>query len=293
MYRLLRRGLSSPCHTRPQPAARFPMQPPDPQTLFMLHLLVVSGLAAFSAGVFIVVVRRLYLRRLEEERMIAVGSAAARILHQIKNPLQSLMLQAEVLQDPRITSDAETRREACEAITGEAERMGALLGELGAWAAGAGRTFRKLPLRLHELVGTIADLERAIAHASGVRLEADRLDSAVITGDEYYLRQAIENVVANAREAAAERPGGEVIVRLEHADRTAVVKVEDNGPGVSRQKMREIFQPFVSTKSHGMGLGLSISREIVEAHGGKIELRSRPGSGTLVQISLPLSQEQS
>ncbi len=113
----------------------------------------------------------------------------------------------------------------------------------------------------------------------------------MVSGDPYFLRQALENVLRNAREALAQeengRPGRiEVTLRRRAAD--AVIEVRDNGPGIDSSRLKLIFEPFVTSKSKGMGLGLPICREIVESHGGRVEVRSRPGAGTTVSLILPL-----
>jgi signal transduction histidine kinase len=109
---------------------------PDVRFLFFLSLAAVVLITAFATAVVVIVLRRRFARSLEEERMVAIGTTTARILHQIKNPVQSLLLQAELLEEFERDGQAENRREAGEAIVGEAMRLAAMLNELSSWSSG-------------------------------------------------------------------------------------------------------------------------------------------------------------
>ncbi|HEX8903444.1 MAG TPA: HAMP domain-containing sensor histidine kinase, partial [Longimicrobiaceae bacterium] len=216
----------------------------------------------------------------------------ARILHQIKNPLQTIVLHADILQDERIVSEQHQRREVCEAIVGESERLVAMLDELSVYASGARRTLNRRPVRLDELVRQVAAVEAREAGETGLTVDARNLGEATVNGDAYYLRQVFENLVRNAREAMdgqAEPP--RVSVSVTRSGGEALVRVADNGPGIAPENLQRIFQPFVSTKGKGMGLGLAICREIVEGHGGRMEVDSTVGQGTTFTVSLPLHTE--
>lgn len=265
------------------------MLPPDSALeIFLLNAAIMGMVLAFAVGVTFVVVRRQARRRLQAERMAAMGTAAARILHQIKNPLQTMLLHAELLGDDAAVEDAKSRRQVSRAIVAEATRVAELLSELAMYASGSARQLTRQPLRLGCFVGEVVRAFAEQAQREGTRLEASELDDPVVDADPYYLRQALENVIRNAREAVAAVPGGHVRVRVGRRERHAVIEVEDNGPGLSRAQGRSIFEPFVTTKSKGMGLGLPICREIVEAHGGRIEAGSRPGGGAVFAVYLPL-----
>jgi signal transduction histidine kinase len=228
--------------------------------------------------------RRLRHRWDEERRLTAIGGAVARILHQVKNPLQTIILHADLLQEARVVADSAARATASRAIASEAERLAAILAELSAYAAGAGRVMRLEPVALHELVHEVAGCERN----TGLEVECAPIEECTVSADAYYLRQALENLVANAREAMQGREDARLTLRLERQRGSAVVGVIDTGPGVSAAAAETIFQPFVSGKSGGMGLGLAIAREIVEEHGGRIEMRSVEGEGSHFRMVLPL-----
>lgn len=262
------------------------------KVLFIVSVLVIVSVVVFTTAVIVTVLRRSDRRRAEEEKLAAIGTATARILHQIKNPLQTIVLHADILQDERIVSEQHQRREVCEAIVGESERLVAMLDELSVYASGSRRTLNRRPVRLHELVRQVADVEAREAAETGLSVDAKEIGEATVNGDAYYLRQVFENLVRNAREAmdGQEEPP-RLWVSLARQGTDAEVRVSDNGPGIAPENLQRIFQPFVSTKGKGMGLGLAICREIVEGHGGRLEVESTEGQGTTFTVTLPLHSE--
>ena len=264
---------------------------PSTQVLFGVSVIVVVSVVVFTTGVIVALLRRSDRRRVEEEKLAALGTATARILHQIKNPLQTIVLHADILQDERIVSEAYQRREVCENIVGESQRLVAMLEELSQYAAGSRRALTRRPVRLDTLVGEVARREELEASETGLRVDASGVGEAVVFGDAYYLRQVLDNLVRNAREAMAEEPDPRLRLTVQRSGSNAEVRVADNGPGIAPENLQRIFQPFVSTKGKGMGLGLAICRDIVEGHGGRLEVESTPGEGTTFTISLPLYSE--
>jgi two-component system NtrC family sensor kinase len=262
------------------------------KALFVVAVVVVISVVVFTGAVIIALLRRSDRRRVEEEKLAAIGTATARILHQIKNPLQTIVLHADILQDERIVSEAHQRREVCEAIVGESERLVAMLDELSVYASGARRTLNRRPLRLDDLVQQVTGVEAREAAETGLVLDASAIAPATVHGDAYYLRQVFENLVRNAREAMEGRDEPPRLwVSVARAGAQAEVRVTDNGPGIAPENLQSIFQPFVSTKGKGMGLGLAICREIVEGHGGRLDVESTLGRGTTFTVSLPLYAE--
>jgi two-component system sensor histidine kinase HydH len=112
----------------------------------------------------------------------------------------------------------------------------------------------------------------------------------LVSADAGKLRQVIANVVVNAVEATP--PSGTITINAQtHGDR-ATLTVADDGPGIAPEIKDQIFEPFVTTKSHGTGLGLAIAHAIVDAHGGRIVVESSPDTGTLVSLQLPVSRPE-
>jgi two-component system sensor histidine kinase HydH len=253
-------------------------------------LLVVAAIVVALAGSFAAIIAALLAkrddrRRAEERRLASMGAATARILHQVKNPLQTIILHADLLRESSIASDPKARGEVSAAIASEAQRLAAMLAELSVYASGAGRVLQREPFALHEL---IHELARNEAREARLVVDASRVEECTVAADAYYLRQALENLIANARDAMQGQPGGRMTIELERTGGSAVVEVIDTGPGIPPDRYESIFQPFVSGKSKGMGLGLAISREIVQGHGGRIEVRSMPGQGSRFRVILPL-----
>lgn len=268
-----------------------PSHIPDTRLLFLVNVVVVVSVVLFASGVVIALLRRSYRRRVEEEKLAAMGTATARILHQVKNPLQTIVLHADLLLDEGIIGDPVSRREVCEAIVGESQRLVAMLNELSVYASGSRRALAREPLPLHDMLRHLARQEEREGEERGIRVDASAISEATILGDAYYLRQALDNLIRNACEAMSGQEGALLMLGVEPVGSVAAVRVADNGPGIPPERLDGLFQPFVSTKGKGMGLGLSICKEIVEAHGGQIEVRSEPGAGTTFTLLLPLYEE--
>jgi signal transduction histidine kinase len=265
-------------------AAAPPAAGPDNRLLFVVSVVVVASVVLFTAGVIFTLLRRSDRRRAEEEKLAAMGTATARILHQIKNPLQTIVLHSDILQNEKMVADPVQRREVADAIIGESQRLVVMLEELSVYASGAQRALNRQPVFMNDLV------RQVLAHEAreGMRVDASGVEPAVVFADAYYLRQVLDNLVRNAREAMAETPDPRLRVTVERDAGQAVVHVADNGPGIPAEKLPHVFKPFVSTKGKGMGLGLAICREIVEAHAGRIEVESAVGEGTTFTVRLPL-----
>ena len=265
---------------------------PNMKVLFGVAVIVVVSVVVFTTAVIIALLRRSVRRRVEEEKLAAIGTATARILHQIKNPLQTIVLHADILQDERIVSEPHQRREVCEAIVGESERLVAMTDELSVYASGARRALNRRAVRLDDLVQQVTGVEAREAAETGLVLDASAIAPVKVNGDPYYLRQVFENLVRNAREAMEEsEEAPRLWVSVARTGASAEVRVTDNGPGIAPENLQSIFQPFVSTKGKGMGLGLAICREIVEGHGGRLDVESILGRGTTFTVTLPLHTE--
>lgn len=261
------------------------------QRLMLVNVGLALVVLGFMAWVTIALVRRNMRQRVEAERLAAMGTATARILHQIKNPLQTILLHAEMLEDDRMAEDPVSRQEICQAIVTEATRMTELLADLSAYASGGQRRLHPGPLPLNELVAEAVRMQAREAQAAGIEMALGPVEPLLVSADPYFLRQAVENVLCNAREALAQPVNGRparIEVALRRRGGEAALEIRDNGPGIEAARLKLIFEPFVTSKSKGMGLGLPICREIVEGHGGRVEVRSRPGAGTTVSIILPL-----
>jgi signal transduction histidine kinase len=226
-------------------------------------------------------------RALSNERLAAIGKMAAHVTHEIRNPLSSIGLNIELLEEELAQKDVRGESRALlKAITREVERLEHLSEEYLRVA--------RLPqprMEADDVAALVQDLgafvrpemERA---SCSVRLDvANDLPPALF--DEAQIRQALLNLLRNAREAMSD--GGPIDVRAFADGMSVVVSVEDRGGGIPDEIRARVFDPFFSTKGEGTGLGLAITRQIVEAHGGTLSCDRRDGGGTVFRVSLPIA----
>jgi C4-dicarboxylate-specific signal transduction histidine kinase len=118
--------------------------------------------------------------------------------------------------------------------------------------------------------------------------------SCVIDGDPVLLEQVFVNLVMNAMDAMGETPQGgrRITIRSVARDADVEISVHDTGPGLPAELAGRLFTPFVTTKQHGLGIGLAISRSIVEAHGGSIDARNHSDGGAIFTVTLPVCRER-
>lgn len=228
------------------------------------------------------------------ERALDFEALAAGLAHEIKNPLAGLQGSAELL-----AREAEgSAREYAAVIAREAKRVDGLVRELLDLARPA--ALQTAPVDLHDVLGDVGVLAKGIPGADRVTF-VERYDPSLppVLGDEEKLTQVVLNLVRNALDAVADLPRpliafetGVAPLRLRSASgRTrplARLSVQDNGPGIADAMLNRLFTPFATSKPHGTGLGLAISRRIVDAHGGRIEVKNRQGGGVEANLYLPL-----
>ncbi len=219
------------------------------------------------------------------ERLAAVGKMAAMITHEVRNPLSSIALNTELLEEELASSPGEAR-EICRAITREVDRLTAITEEY--------LSFARLPkprLTSSSLPALVDDLARFVREdlaSRQVELVVEHGDDLpAVMCDEGQIRQALLNLVRNAAEAMSGRGGGHVWVRTQATDTVVTVAVADDGPGIAPELRDRLFDPFVSTKDGGTGLGLALSHQIIKDHGGTILVTSTPGEGATFTLELP------
>lgn len=221
------------------------------------------------------------------ERLAAVGKMAAMITHEVRNPLSSIGLNTELLEEELAALNAgDEATELCRAIGREVDRLTAITEEY--------LSFARLPtprLAAGSAVTLVDDLARFVKDdlaSRGVTLvveHADAVPNAQL--DEGQIRQSVLNLVRNAAEAVAGRGAGHVWIRTRATAERVVIEVADDGPGIAPELLTRLFDPFVSTKDGGTGLGLALTHQIVRDHGGAITVTSPPGHGATFAIELP------
>jgi two-component system nitrogen regulation sensor histidine kinase GlnL len=228
------------------------------------------------------------------ERSLDFEALAAGLAHEIRNPLAGLQGSAELLA----REAAGAARDYAQVIAREARRVDGLVRELLDLARPAALALA--PVNVHAVVSDVTALARGLPGGDRVSF-VERYDPSLppVTADQEKLAQVVLNLARNAVDASAglERPEvafetGVASLRVRSAGgRTrpmARIAVVDGGPGIPEAMLPRLFTPFATSKARGTGLGLAISRRIVEAHGGRIEVRNRASGGVEAIVYLPL-----
>ena len=227
-------------------------------------------------------------------RVATMGQLAASIAHEISQPIAAVTTNASAAQRwlAKNPPNLEETRRSIEQIGRDAGRAANIIGGIRAlFKKSAPRSDR---FDLNEAVREISDLTRAEAIKNGVSLQT-RLtaDLPLVEGDRVQLQQVMLNLIVNAIEAISgvEKGPKELIVRTDRVDTDfIIVAVEDSGPGLDSETFDRVFTPFYSSKQSGLGMGLSICRSIVEAHGGRIWVSANRPRGAIFQFTLPVGR---
>ena len=223
------------------------------------------------------------------ERLAAVGKMAAMIAHEVRNPLSSIGLNTELLEEELGPGpDLDEARELCRAIHREVDRLTQITEEY--------LSFSRLPKpklaheHVNAMVDDLAAFVREDLAAKQVTLTTDLTAGDPIARiDAAQIRQCLLNLVRNAAEAVVAKGSGHVTLRTRTAAPGRVeIDVEDNGIGIPPDVLPQLFDPFFSTKEDGSGLGLALTQQIVRDHGGDLRVDSVVGRGTTFTVSVPL-----
>jgi C4-dicarboxylate-specific signal transduction histidine kinase len=257
---------------------------------------VLSAIIDISARRF----SELEIARLREHlshvgRVSTMGQLASALAHEISQPLGAILRNAEAAELILQTAspDREELRAILTDICKDDHRAGDVIDRLRGLLKRHDIEMR--PLSISELLDEVAALTRPDAAARQVHLEIETAPGLpMVKGDRVHLQQVLLNLLLNAMDAvndlAAERRVVTVRARLESAQ-TVEVAVSDRGPGIAADKLANIFEPFFTTKSQGMGMGLPISRTIIEAHRGRIWAENNAGGGATFRFMLPTAGE--
>jgi PAS domain S-box-containing protein len=217
----------------------------------------------------------------------------ANMSHELRTPLHAIIGFTELLEDGIVTDEAE-RDQCFTDIHASAQHLLSLINDildLSKIEAGRMELSREV-VALPRLFTTMIELLRERAANKGLSLTATVGDIATITGDERKLKQVLFNLLANAIKFTA--PGGTIVLAARAMDGMVAISVTDTGIGISEADQRKLFQSFtqvdgsLARRHEGTGLGLSLTRRLVELHGGRIAVRSVPGEGSTFTVILPL-----
>ncbi|MBI5740289.1 MAG: hypothetical protein HZA16_06150 [Nitrospirae bacterium] len=232
---------------------------------------------------------RLYREKINSERLASIGMMSATFAHEIRNPLTSLKTFAQLM--PEKYNDVEFRETFSRIVVGEIEKIDGLISDLLDFSSRK-KTSRMNNYDLTELLDIIIEDVRG-------KLEFEKTNIAIeknyngrkiqMSGDARKLKQAFGNIILNGCQAM----NGEGVLRVDIKERGKYTDVEirDTGEGIQQEDLPKIFDPFVTTKEVGVGLGLAISKRVIEDHNGKIHVVSQPAKGTAFTISLPVQNE--
>lgn len=227
-------------------------------------------------------------------RLEFLGQLAGGLAHEIKNPLSTIKLTLQLLEEDFQKEDTPTAaraRRKLEVLLREVGHLDEIVQEFLTFARGHDIKLTRTNLR--EMVVELFEFLGDDAKARNIRLHFDyegKLDSLLL--DPMLLRQALMNLLRNAFDAVAEKGGGEVIVRARVKGDLLGLEVTDTGCGIAQAHHDRMFRPYFTTKKAGTGMGLPMVRRIVEEHGGQITFESEEGKGTRFLILLPIDPEK-
>ena len=218
------------------------------------------------------------------DRLAALGDVAAAFAHEVRNPLNAVSMGLQRLRAEFAPVPLAEYTSFVDLMQAEVTRLNGIVEEFLSLARPL--PLARAPVAVDALLGELAALveRQAGVAAVTVRVSVPQPVSAVLA-DRDRLKQVLLNLVLNAVQAMG--PGGVVTLEAQAARDGVAVVVADTGPGIPPEQLARIFDPYFTTRAGGLGLGLTIARRIVEAHGGTIDVESRPGRGTRFRVWLP------
>ena len=227
-------------------------------------------------------------------RLAIAGELTASIAHEINQPLGAILSNAdaaEMLLDSSPESLDEVRQ-ILEDIRQDDLRASEVIRRLRALLSK--RELDLQPVDIHDVIADVLRITRSEGGRRGVVIDtALAAGNPLVLGDKVHLQQVLLNLLLNGMEAMAGTPDvKKLMVRTQDKDGAVEIAVSDSGPGISADRLSQIFDPFFTTKKDGMGLGLSIARSLMEAHGGRIWADCNSGAGAIFRFTVPLAVQQ-
>ncbi len=253
----------------------------------LLAALAVVDSEGRHVGMMLLIQDMSEVKKLEEElkrseRLAALGEMAAGVAHELRNPLSSIKGLAVLLKSRFATASPD--RETANILVREVERLNRSIGELLDFARPNG--LEKKKISLSEVLQKAISLIRVDCDAAGVSIRTQfAAEPDFVHADQDKLNQVFLNLFLNSLQAM--REGGQLIISTMLEEEMVICSVEDSGCGIDTTLLPRVFDPYVTTKNDGTGLGLAMSVKIMEEHDGKIAIKSVSGKGTTVSLSLP------
>jgi len=219
---------------------------------------------------------------IRSERLAFTGRIAANIAHEIRNPLTNVAMAVQQLK--KIVKPGPVSK-YIEIITRNVERINFLITELLNCARPPKLNMR--PCDMHQMLENILESSRAKIELQGIKVVKEfTVEPSKIHLDKEHVERALLNLVTNAVEAMPK--GGTLTIETKRDKDLFVLSIRDTGAGIREEDIIRVFDPFFSTKSEGVGLGLTICYGIIVSHGGIIEVESKPKEGSVFTVSLPV-----
>ena len=233
------------------------------------------------------------VRRLEDEleisqRMAAIGRLTSGVAHEVKNPINAIVVHLELLREKMRTPDGDSGRHM-DIIGNEIHRLDRVVKTLADFNRPIEPRFISLDLR--RLVEDVTLLAAPDAERNGVKIESDPgMVSLPVKADSDLLKQALLNVVLNGVQSM--ESGGTLALAARSDESSATIEVRDQGKGIAPEIRDKVFNLFFTTKQHGTGIGLAMSYRVMQMHGGSLSFDSAVGKGTVFRLTLPLATRQ-
>lgn len=223
-------------------------------------------------------------------KLASLGELAAGLVHEMKNPLSGISAATQVLAEQ--LEDTDPRREIMQEMIVQVERLNKTLTDLLSFAKP--RAPQLMPVNVNEMVQNAILLTRSQAEKQKVQIvekyaegATDRSPLPLINLDQEQMKQVLLNLILNAFQAMP--TGGTLTIATKNMNNRSIdIEIQDTGKGITAENLDKIFTPFFTTRAKGTGLGLPVSKKIVEMHGGTLEVESEINKGTVFTIHLPL-----
>lgn len=223
----------------------------------------------------------------EAEHLSGIAQLAKSIAHEIRNPLNFISLSIDHLKkkfSPGSDAEREQFESLVRSIKHEIQRLNKLVGDFLDY--GKPLRLNRQDTDLHALIQDVVALVSAKAEKDAITIQYHEEKIPRLSLDPELIKTCIFNIILNAFQAMPS--GGELIIRAGMHNEKVTVIITDTGIGVSRENLPKLFDPFFSTKSTGLGLGLAMTSRVIEEHGGKVDFQSAEGRGSTVTIYLPV-----
>ncbi len=220
-----------------------------------------------------------------------MGEMASGIAHELNQPLTAIINYSRGCLR-RLRNSGREREDlvvAIEKVSSEAERAGKIIKRLREFVTLG--ELRQESTSVEDILSTVSELAAPELRQYNVRLKIDPPpNTPQVKVDRIQIEQVLLNLLRNAIDAVQANSFNQrdVTVRVTYDENYVFIRVHDNGPGIDKERLGQVFDPFFTTKPEGMGLGLAISRSVVEAHRGKLSAQSTPGKGTVFECKLPI-----